>query len=62
MPFIDIIKQTLGPDRFTETTEDNFKLLYQFVQDEMGKLIEDDESGEVKDTQVEVNLCEENET
>lgn len=56
-PFIGIIKQTLGSDRFTETTEDNFKILYQFIREEMGKLIEEDESEEVTDTQVEVNLC-----
>lgn len=61
-PFIDIIRQTLGTDRFTETTEENYKLLYQFIQEEMGKYIEDDdEPEEVADTQVEVNLCVEGE-
>lgn len=65
-PFLETIRITLGSDRFTETTEDNFKLLYQFVQEEMCKHIEDDdqvevidnvteESKVVADTEVEVN-------
>lgn len=56
-PFIYIIRQTLGTDRFTETTQDNYKLLYQFIEEEMGKYMDDDEPEEVADTQVEVNLC-----
>lgn len=36
-PFVDTIKLTLGSDRFTEATEENFKLLYQFVEEEIGK-------------------------
>ena len=61
-PFIDIIRQTLGPDRFVEATEDNYKLLYQFVREEMGKLIEADESEEVTDTEVQVTLCDDDAT
>lgn len=40
-PFVETIKLTLGSDRFTEATEDNFKLLYQFIQDEMNKHLPD---------------------
>lgn len=62
--FIDTIKFTLGSDRFTQTTEDNFHLLYGFVKEEMYKLMEEETEEEesadgnvVADTQVEVNLC-----
>ena len=39
--FVETIKLTLGSDRFTEVTEDNYKLLYLFVQDEMDKHLPD---------------------
>lgn len=42
-PFIETIRIYLGSDRFTETTEGNFKLLYQFIQEEMGKYLEEGE-------------------
>ena len=38
---METIKLTLGSDRFTEATEDNFKLLFQFVQEEMDKHLPD---------------------
>lgn len=60
--FIEIIRLHLGSERFTETTEDNFKLLYKFVQDEVCKYIDGDNSREVHDTEIEVNLCSEDAT
>ncbi|KAK3596003.1 hypothetical protein CHS0354_032521 [Potamilus streckersoni] len=36
-PFMETLKTTLGSDRFTEATEENFKLLYDFVQSELLK-------------------------
>ncbi|KAL3874472.1 hypothetical protein ACJMK2_037481 [Sinanodonta woodiana] len=36
-PFMETLKITLGSDRFTEATEENFKLLYDFVQSELLK-------------------------
>ena len=38
-PFIETIKFNLGSDRFTEATEDNYILLYKFVEDEIGKYL-----------------------
>ena len=38
-PFIETIKFNLGSDRFTEATEDNYTLLYKFVEDEIGKYL-----------------------
>lgn len=51
-PFVETIKLTLGTERFTEATEDNFKFLYQFVHDEIGKHL----------TEVEVNCNVESES
>ena len=56
-PFIAVIKQTLGSDRFTETTEDNYKLLFSFIEKELGNHLPDDEPIGVEATEVEVNLC-----
>ena len=52
-PFVETIKLTLGSDRFTEATEDNYKLLYQFVQDEIGKHLPDLPEVEVSSNKVE---------
>lgn len=38
-PFIETLRIVLGSDRFTEATEGSFTLLYQFVQQEVGKHI-----------------------
>ena len=38
-PFIETIKFNLGSDRFTEATEDNYTLLYKFVEEELGKYL-----------------------
>ncbi|WAR18270.1 hypothetical protein MAR_000108 [Mya arenaria] len=49
-PFITTIRITLGSDRFTETTEENFKLLFGFVQQEMTKYLEEDEPIAIDET------------
>lgn len=59
-PFIETIRLVLGSDRFTETTESNYKLLYEFVHDELCKHLEDDEPTPVLDEAV-VNVVTVNE-
>ncbi|XP_053376849.1 uncharacterized protein LOC128547740 [Mercenaria mercenaria] len=56
--FMETIRLHLGSDRFTETTENNYKLLYEFIQEELCKHIEDDESTVIDDSKAEVDESE----